>query len=264
MVRATGQPQVRLKDHYQRILGDITREHDIEVPRRPDHLVSSNARRAHVIRHTMWYVGGLADTRHHYRYRRYLEVLTRVALVEERIAHVDLGCGAGLFSWVLLDWAIDHGIEDSHVDLYGMDHNLAMIELANEVREQLLRYRPEYPELRYESDVDDLCTHLTANHREDTKYIVTLGHVLVQAQTRDAIQNFTQAIAHVMGLVGPAENCALIAIDADGGRDALAAGWAALLDSLDGEDVLSEEVRIQTTGINDNGRAKMALLTHGQ
>ena len=260
MVRAAGQRQVRLREHYQRILGEIAREQNIEVRRRPCHLVRRNSSREHVIQNTVWYVGGLADARPHYRYRRYLEVLAGVTLMERRIAHVDLGCGAGLFSWVLPDWATERGIEDHHVDLYGMDHNLAMIELANKVREQLLRHRPDYPELRYESEADDLCTHLTANHRDDTKCIVTLGHVLVQARTRNAIQNFTQVIAHV---VGQANNCALIAIDADGGRDALETGWAALLNCLDREGMQSEEVRIQRSEINDNGRAKMALLTHG-
>ena len=254
---------MRLKDHYQRILGDIAREHDIEVRQRPGYLVRRDSGRVHVVHHTVWYVGGRADTRQHYRYRRYLEVLSSVALVEERIAHVDLGCGAGLFSWVLLDWATERGIEDHHVDLYGMDHNSAMIELANEVREQFLRHRPDYPELRYEEEADDLCATLTENHRESAKYIVTLGHVLVQARTRDAIQNFTQVIAHVVRLVGPAENCTLIAIDADGGRDALATGWAALLNCLDREGIQSEEVRIQRSEINDDGRAKMAFLTHG-
>ena len=252
---------MRLQDHYQEVLSEIVDEQNIQRVRRPNHKVSANAGRIEVIQHTEWYVGGSGDSQPHYRYRRYREVMGRLAPGDGRKALVDLGCGAGLFSWAFLDWASERGMSYERLDLYGLDHCPAMLQLAQEIRSRLLRYLPNYPALHYGGDVDALCNQLTGNHIEGTDYTITLGHVLVQAHAPDEIKSFTQVINHIMGLIGPGRNCTLVAVDANRERIAFAEGWEALLSSLERVNVHHEELPISPTAINDNGRAKLAWLT---
>ena len=216
MVGFSGQAQVRLRDHYQQVLSDIVDEQNIQRIQWPNHVVSANTGWVEVVQHTEWYVGGSGDSRAHYRYRRYRQVMGRLPPGEGREAHVDLGCGAGLFSLVFLDWATEKGVEYDRLDLYGLDHCPAMLQLAQETRNRLLQYVPNYPALHYGGDVDALCNQLRENHREGTDYTITLGHVLVQAHTPDVIQNFTRVISHIVALIGPGRNCALVAVDAAG------------------------------------------------
>ena len=260
---AGGQRQVRLMDHYQRVLSDIAEEYAIPRIARPEHVVRVDVDWTKAVQHTVWYVGGDADSRPHYRYRRYREVLSELAPGEGRKAHVDLGCGAGLFLWVFLDWATDHGIERDRLGLYGMDHSPSMIKLAKKIKTRLSKHEPDYPTLHYSSDVNDLCGRLTDNHRDGTDYNVTLGHVLVQAHSPGTIRSFTQVVSHIMELKNPEDDCVLIAMDADGERAAFADGWTALLDSLKDAGIHHEENRNSTSAINDSGRAKLAWLTPG-
>ena len=87
---------------------------------------------------------------------------------------MDLGCGAGWFSWVFLDWAAERGVGYDRLDLYGLDHCPAMLQLAQGARRRLLQYVPDYPVFHCSSEVDALCGLLTENHRENTDYTVTL------------------------------------------------------------------------------------------
>ena len=252
---------MHLKDHYQPVLNEIVDEHGVQRVEWPGHVVPAGTEWVEVVQHTEWYVGGSGDSRPHYRYRRYEAVIGGFTPGQGREALVDLGCGAGLFSWVFLDWAARRGVGRDRLDLYGFDHSPAMLQLALEARQRLLQYVPDYPALHCSDNVDSLCGQLTKNHRENTEYIITLGHVLVQAHTPDAIQSFTQVIAHVLRLIEPGRNCAVIAVDADGERDAFAEGWTALLGSLAAVNIHHEEIPIASTAINDNGRAKRAWLT---
>ena len=261
MVGFGGQTQVRLRDYYQQVLQGIIDEQGIDRVEWPDHVVPANTEWVEVVQHTEWYVGGSADSREHYRYRRYMEVMGGFTPGDGRVALADLGCGAGLFSWVFLDWATRRGVGYHRLSLYGLDHCPAMLRLALEARQRLLQHVPDYPELHCRDDVEALCNQLTENHRQGTDYIVTLGHVLVQAHTPDAIQNFTRVIGHVMELIEPGRNCALVAVDASRERDAFAEGWTALLDSLARANICYAELPIAVTPINNNGRAKRAWLS---
>ena len=250
-----------LKDHYQEVLNEIVNEHGIPRIAGPSHVVAARTGWTEVVQHTEWYVGGSGDSRPHYRYRRYREAMCGFKPGTGREALVDLGCGAGLFSWVFLDWASLHGMSNSHVDLYGLDHCPAMLQLALTARQRLLKYVPDYPKMRCSDSTNGLLNLLTENHTENTEYTITLGHVLVQDHGPRAIENFTRVIEHVMGLNRPGRNCSLVAVDAAGEPEAFAEGWTALLASLSTFDVECEDIPFPSTQINDSQRAKLAWLT---
>ncbi len=97
----------------------------------------------------------------HFRYDRYLRELRHLSTSEMRIAHVDIGCGAGAFSWAFLDKVRALGIKLDSVDLYGLDYCPAMICLAKEIRAKLKNTIPDYPDLRYCENVETLLQNLS-------------------------------------------------------------------------------------------------------
>lgn len=103
--RLRGQNVLRIQNRFMPVLDTIRRNHNIGVLQQaPTHIVSAETDFAQVVQNTDWYCWR-GDSRPPYRYRRYSEVLERIALPDgdSRIAHVDIGCGAGLFSWAFLD-----------------------------------------------------------------------------------------------------------------------------------------------------------------
>ena len=253
-----------VKAHYRCIIRDIMAEHNIEPrPHSPDHVVPYNAEFKKVVQHTDFYVGKgntYSNAQPHYRYYRYLGALQRLLASEGRIAHVDIGCGAGLFSWVFLDWATERGVGLDRVDLYGLDHSPAMICLAQEVRTKLKQYIPKYPDLHYFHDLDDFLRELTENHHEGADYIITFGHVLVQAHKPRDIQNFTRVIAHIRELMDARSNCALVAVDAHGRSTDLATSWDLLLNSLKCVGIRYEQQDATEMAFNYDNGAKFATL----
>ena len=169
-----GQTPVRLQDYYQQVVNDMAGELNIRQVPAANRVVPANMGWVGVVRHTKRYVAGNGDTQAHYRYRRYREMLVGFAPGEGREALVDLGCGAGWFSWVFPDWAAERGVGYDRLYLYGLDHCPAMLQLAQGARRRLLQYVPDYPVFHCSSEVDALCGFLTENHRENTDYTVTL------------------------------------------------------------------------------------------
>ena len=84
-----------------------------------------------------------------------------------------------------------------------------MLVLANEARAKLMQAVANYPDVHYAQDDDALARELTANHRPATDYVITLGHVLVQAHDPEAIQTFTRVITHILGSMDAQSKCAL-------------------------------------------------------
>ena len=256
---------MRIKLHYQRIIRDLMKDNGISpASDSPGYVVMRDAGYTEVVQHTDYYVGKGNDTRlgnqRHYRYGRYRDVLWRhVKATEGRKAHVDIGCGAGLFSWVFLDLARRHvGLD--RVDLYGLDHNQAMIRFAHDIRSRLLQDIPDYPELHYSCDSELLMGKLIDNYRRGTDYTITLGHVLVQAQAPGDIDTFTQVIAHILDLMDARSNCLMVAVDALHRSHEFAEGWNALLESLASANIRIEEVSRRGTAINEGSRPKIATL----
>lgn len=253
--------QVRIMPLYQGAIRQIMADHDIEPLQNPGHIVGAGADFAEVVRHTHWYVDR-GDTRPHYRYRRYSEVLGHIKAGNRRVTHIDIGCGAGLFSWVFLDWARENGLTYDRVDLYGLDHSSEMINLAQQVRTKLMAVVPDYPALHYAHEVAALTRELNAHHQESTDYIITFGHVLVQAHSSRDIWNFVEVIfeAQTIGLPDSHPSCILIASDARNRSAEFSEGWDLLLNCLEEVEIGHSIVPVNTTQINDSNGAKIARL----
>ena len=101
--RFQGQPVPLIRDLYPAVLDSIMTQHRIPQ-REPSPVVPANASFAEVVQYTDWFCYR-GDTHPPYRYDRYREVVGHPTPSGRREAHVDIGCGAGLFSWVFPDWA---------------------------------------------------------------------------------------------------------------------------------------------------------------
>ncbi len=260
MVRGDqGHPAPLVRDLYLDVLDGIIAENRIERGD-PGYIISPAAEFETVVRYTDWYCRGNARSNPHYRYNRYREIVGLWRPTGRREAHVDIGCGAGLFSWAFLDWAREGNLAQDQIDLYGLDHSPQMINLAQQMRGRLIHHIAGYPELRYTHDMDTLLQELYIRHRSVTDYTITLGHVLIQAQHPDAILDFTRVIAQVVGLMDTGSNCVLMAVDARLQPDAFATGWDKLMESLSRAGIRHEESNVPITAINDPGCAKIARL----
>lgn len=258
-------------DLYQGVIREIMRKHGIRRPtHKPKHEVGAEAPFEVVVQHTDFYIGQGNEEQErsesHYRYRRYreaigyVEALERLEMVEERKAHVDIGCGAGLFSWVFLDWAIDKGMSWDNLVLYGFDHSPEMINLARDVRNRLKREMPSYPMLHYSHSVPALLRDLEETHQDGTDYIVTLGHVLAQtANAAEATSNFVSIIARILDMMANLSDCALVAVDAKHWNKDFTVGWNSLVNRLQSLGIRCETQQVISTVLNDYRCARIAV-----
>ena len=240
-------------------------EHGITtLTNRPSHVVQEDAGFTEVLQHTDYYVGkgneANPGSQPHYRYRRYLEVLQQLEASTHREVNIDIGCGAGLFSWAFCDWATDHDVDPNYVALFGLDHSQSMIRLAYEVRDKLKQNIPSYPESHYCHKPEALLQELAENHHKRTDYTITFGHVLAQSHTDTDIDEFTDVIVHIRELTDPKSNCTLLAVDARQWSSEFVEGWNSLLKSLEDAGISYEQASVTTTPINDNNGAKLAWL----
>ncbi len=259
MLDMVSRPTYRIRDLYREAIREIMAENDIEPLTGPSHIVSANASFREVVQHTHWYVDR-GDSRPHYRFRRYYEILNHVGTAGRREAHVDVGCGAGLFSWAFLDWARIQNIGYDRVDLYGWDHCQTMIDLAEMTRTKLLENIHDYPHLHYSIDLDGFLQQITKNHQGITDYTITFGHVLVQAGSPDDLRNFTQIITHIINLMDNESNCVLWAADARGQSNTFTANWESLLNNLRPTGILYEVQDVPISEINNSNDAKFAVI----
>ena len=207
--------------------------------RNPGYEVLPNAAFNDVVQYTEWHAAGgfqrATSVDEYYRYDRYAAALN-AGLDHDfsrRIAHIDIGCGAGLFSWAFLDWARAHEIEPRRLALYGYDHSNEMIKLAWVMYHRLRKVYTGYPKLRYYQNRNQFLRRLTEEHDANTAYIVTFGYVLAGSHTDDDINIFTQIIAHIISLNGSASDVVL-ASDATSNkhRASFVEGWTKLLHAL--------------------------------
>ena len=189
-----------IRGHYQEVIGAIADARGIKrevVP--PSYDISRQSTLERVLQYTEYYAGGGREARWaggnpHYRYDRYRGALARIDLPtidsRRRLAHVDIGCGAGLFAWALLDWALGRGIRYSNISLYGYDYSKEMVRLARMMRTRLAQYVSSYPVSRYSSDPNRLLRNLASNHQSGTVYLITFGYVLAGNQYDSDIASF--------------------------------------------------------------------------
>ncbi len=225
---------ILIKDLYSGLICKIVEEQDVRVFR-PTFEIEPDTGLEDVIRYIAWYVAGINNdrSRPHYRYWRYREILSFLThFGGRRVVHVDIGCGAGLFSWAFLDWASAKGIELRRVRLFGLDHNRPSIRLAKRIRKSLTKTVAAYPKLHYFDKVEDLLSELRDRRRKNSDYVITFGHVLVQAQSPDEIRRFASVIKRVLGIIETGSSCTLIAVDARTRYEEFRLGWLGLRDRL--------------------------------
>ena len=237
MIRSNNLNRSLIKKHYHRVIFSILRDNKIVSVsmRKPDYAVRPNIGFKEAAHYT-----GRHDRPSHYRYNRYMEALRRHVKLGpdmQRVAHVDIGCGAGPFSWAFLDWATNNEIGYDHVDLYGYDHSTAMIELAALVRMRLMQTTPmsNYPSLHYDVNIQDFLRRLKMAWHPNTNYIVTFGHVLAQSYTNSPSsieRDFVRIIENIIRLKGVGARCEIVAVDAKGWSRDFAGGWFWLLKHL--------------------------------
>ena len=197
-----------VREKYVGVVESIAKRANVLWPA-GNYRISVGASRRECIQYALRHV--VRHTKPHYRYDKYRYALwlalDRSALQTQRsgpaLLHVDLGCGPGLFTWVVRDW---FSREPLAVDLYGYDHAKEMARLAAEIWTEL----GEGIRASWHDDADQmLSTALAGDFRRDHS-LVTFGHVLAQTHDQDgAIQRFAQVISRLVEV-----NCLVVAVDA--------------------------------------------------
>ena len=154
------------------------------------------------------------QTTPHFRYQYYHDALS-LALTElgfdpdnRQVVHLDIGCGPGVFSWVVYDHMASQATRDpGHVDYYGYDHAAAMIQLAHLFLE---RFPIKY-EFHGYSDLAEIVTALADQDLSNCDVLITFGYALVQVRANPtALDDFATLIACVF----PSHSCIMVAADA--------------------------------------------------
>lgn len=200
----------------------------------PRYEVGADASVSEVIQYTDWYLTTHGNDVEHYRFDRYFKAIDQALTNRDgKWIHIDIGCGAGTFSWAFLDWAIKHDISPTDLSLYGYDPSEEMIRLAWMLRAKLRSAVPHYPDLRYDSNYRSFVRRL-ANIRGQANCLITMGHVLAGNHDDTDISAFTRIIERVTRLTNHISKVWLLASDATSGRHrtSFASGWRTLLSAL--------------------------------
>ncbi len=247
---------VQIKDYYVGIIKQMIDEQGLQV-KRSTHQISVQGTAAEVLWYTNWYVAGddqLSWRRlnRYYRYSRYIDVLTQLRRhgVAQQIAHVDIGCGPGLFSWVVLDWARQRNLRYSNILLYGYDYSTEMINLAQEIQRRLRTYVRDIPKIEYYHDRSALFSGLASSRQLHCDYLITFGYVLAGNHEDDAIKSYVEAINYVLDLTSHDRNCILAFSDANY-QGNFRRGWDKLMMALDDYCIASREINIETGTTSD-------------
>ena len=172
-----------IREKYVRIVEDIA-ERDGVFPAKKSYKIPAGATRLECIEYTLGYVVGVAGDREHYRYKKYYRVLSSaLCMIAPQInhqgpqLHIDVGCGPGLFTWVVRD-IFRHKQLD--VGLYGYDHAREMVKLANDIWDEL----GESVDYACHYNARDMLSAVSARDNSCDYALVTFGHVLAQTHNK--------------------------------------------------------------------------------
>ena len=198
-----------IRDNYIPVLKSITRSHG----QRP---ATAQIGPQESLQETIWYTREYVvnNTTEHFRYDYYWNALSRALTRlrfdpgDRRIVHLDIACGAGVFSWVVYDhMAAPDTPNPDYVDYYGYDHCAAMIELAGLFLERF----PDRYEFKGFSDLEEISTTLEEEDFSNCDVVVTFGYALLQVlDDPAALGNFASIISGVF----PSRSCIMVAADA--------------------------------------------------
>ena len=249
-----------VREHYQGAISDVLSKQDVRpLSSAPSFALTPQSTLREAIQYTDWYCHR-GDSRPHYRFRRYYEALSYLGPVESMLSHVDIGCGAGAFSWSLLDWAELKGLNPRQVRLFGLDRSPAMIQAADMIRNEIAKSISDYPTLHYYHDTQSFLSAFRRNHHPNADSVITLGHVLAQSHCPTNLRDFTEIISAVRRQTDPTRGCRLAAVDAKGHSSAFLEGWNLLLQSLENAGMRYTSWAMPQTQINSSNDVKLAAL----
>ena len=224
-----------IREAYVSAIREVMAERGVEgAETQPSPAVPYGASLADALQYTDWYATKRGNEEEHYRFGRYYNAIEKsLRETGHKWAHIDVGCGAGLFWWAFLDWAAEHGVERSGITLYGYDACREMVRLAWMLRAKLGRTVPDYPDLRYASD-SGLFIRKLAGGPIDANCLMTFGYVLAGNHSDDDIGVFQRIAATTVNSVLHGRSVYLLASDATSGKNLgqLEDGWRKLLSAL--------------------------------
>ena len=222
-----------IREAYVHAIRAVMAEQGVEgAEMQPPYDVSPDASLADVLQYMDWYV--VQGGHEHYRFGRYYNAIEKLLREPaDKLAHIDVGCGAGVFSWAFLDWAATHGIKRSRITLYGYDACREMIRLSWMLRAKLSPAVPDYPDLRYAGD-SDLFIRKLASKRIDADCLITFGYVLAGNHSDDDIAVFQRIAVTAVDGVLPGRKVYLLASDTTSEQlvGQSRQGWGKLLSAL--------------------------------
>ena len=210
------------------------------------YVISENTTLEECIGYTMKYIVDRGD----YRYDRYKDLLRETYQRFRRapgdtIFHIDVGCGPGLFSWVMADC---FGRSESGLKLFGYDKSPNMVRLAQLIWSKFnINISSDYV-----NKTDDLYSQLHVHRPFGKSHIViSFGHVLIQAYEEDSdMRKIAHIVACICRICAPM-HCHLLAVDArSGGRGSVfRSACESLRQALvrDGLSAIFEEVRLPSS-----------------
>lgn len=137
--------------------------------------------------------------------------------------HVDIGCGPGLFSWVVHDHFDDTELK---VQLYGYDHATEMIRLAKLIQD---RFESDI-DAQYYDDSELLLGDIATAAPRSADVVVTFGHVLAQLADNHQAMGVFAAMLERLTHTGP---CLVLAVDALGHTATFRGSFNRLCDMLE-------------------------------
>lgn len=124
---------MQIRDHYIDAFNKIRRRHGEMCS---GYEIRADCSLREAIGYTRRYIVG--KDQDHYRYDYYRDELDRSLRHMvfddkiDKILHLDIGCGPGLFTWAMRDYLLSqHDRKDGSVDFIGYDHAESMIRLSN-------------------------------------------------------------------------------------------------------------------------------------
>lgn len=176
------------------------------------YVIESSATVQQCIGYTWSYI--VEETMGHYRYDKYVRALGRLQRCHPdfpratTVVHIDLGCGPGLFTWVVRDYF--RGYSEVDLESYGHDHAPSMLYIADSLWQNF----GEVSHYSTHEDLEELIHAVTSTMPESPDILVTIGHVLNQLPKNTlAIGNFAHAIVRFSNYA----TCYVVAVDAHTG-----------------------------------------------
>ena len=199
-----------IRERYVEIIHAISKNHERSYTS-PAYLIHPDATFAQCLGYTQDFVVGREDDMQHYRYDIYREALQEASIdfkTGQTLVHVDVGCGPGLFTWVVRDYfRTDQRID---LELYGYDHSPKMTELANLIWNRL----GENTHYSCHHRIEDLYSAAMQGGPASRGVLVTFGHVLIQTiDNEPAVSDFA-SIIETFARLG---ECRILAVDARSG-----------------------------------------------